>query len=158
MTEVSWGCQFNFFSCVSDVIVFSLLCSLDLKTALGKKRKDGKSAPLQPLTTIQRVHVGRLIEKYGDDYEVSFSFTYFWIWVIAFVFFFFSSLKVVLQRMFMDTKLNSMQHSAATLEKLCKRYHSFLDKNPLILIRKKWMLHLSNCFVTRGENPFWSIL
>ncbi|KAA0068000.1 nucleolar protein 16-like [Cucumis melo var. makuwa] len=80
----------------------------DLKTALGKKRKDGKSAPLQPLTTLQRVHVGKLIEKYGDDY----------------------------QRMFMDTKLNSMQHSVATLEKLCKRYHSCLDKNPLILTRK----------------------
>ncbi|KAG7014368.1 hypothetical protein SDJN02_24545, partial [Cucurbita argyrosperma subsp. argyrosperma] len=79
----------------------------DLKTALGKKRRYGKSAPLKPLTTIQRVHVGRLIEKYGDDHE----------------------------RMFMDTKLNSMQHSVATLEKLCKRYHSCLDKNPLILTR-----------------------
>ena len=52
------------------------LRSLDLKTALGKKRRDGKSGPLKPLTTIQRVHVGRLIEKYGDDYEVSFSFTF----------------------------------------------------------------------------------
>ncbi|XP_022151256.1 nucleolar protein 16 [Momordica charantia] len=79
----------------------------DLKSALGKKRKDGKSGPLKPLTTVQRVHVGRLIEKYGDDYE----------------------------RMFMDTKLNSMQHSVATLEKLCKRYHSCPDKNPLILTR-----------------------
>ncbi|KAG6593193.1 hypothetical protein SDJN03_12669, partial [Cucurbita argyrosperma subsp. sororia] len=78
----------------------------DLKTALGKKRRDGKSGPLKPLTTIQRVHVGRLIEKYGDDYE----------------------------RMFMDTKLNSMQHSVGTLEKLCKRYHSS-GKNPLILTR-----------------------
>ncbi|XP_077240705.1 nucleolar-like protein [Tasmannia lanceolata] len=68
----------------------------DLKSALGKKRRDGKAAPLQPLTTIQRVHIGRLIEKYGDDY----------------------------QSMFMDTKLNAMQHSIATLQKLCIRYHS----------------------------------
>ncbi|KDP28146.1 hypothetical protein JCGZ_13917 [Jatropha curcas] len=77
----------------------------DLKSALGKKRKDGKSAPLQPLTTMQRVHIGRLVEKYGDNY----------------------------QAMFMDTKLNVMQHPVATLEKLCKRYHTYKDKNPLIL-------------------------
>ncbi|RWR76517.1 nucleolar protein 16 isoform X1 [Cinnamomum micranthum f. kanehirae] len=67
----------------------------DLKSALGKKRKDGKNAPLQPLTTMQRVYIGRLVKKYGDDY----------------------------QAMFMDTKLNAMQHSIANLEKLCKRYH-----------------------------------
>lgn len=66
-----------------------------LKAALGKKLRDGKAAPPKPLTTVQRVHVGRLINKYGDDY----------------------------QAMFMDTKLNSMQHSVATLKKLCKRYH-----------------------------------
>ncbi|KAK9281884.1 hypothetical protein L1049_004791 [Liquidambar formosana] len=77
----------------------------DLKSALGKKRRDGKTAPLQPLTTMQRLHISRLIEKYGDDH----------------------------QRMFMDTKLNAMQHSVATLEKLCKRYHACKDKNPLIM-------------------------
>ncbi|CAI9761464.1 unnamed protein product [Fraxinus pennsylvanica] len=77
----------------------------DLKSALGKKRTDGKHAPLQPLTKIQRIHVGRLVEKYGDDY----------------------------QSMFMDIKLNKMQHSVATLEKLCKRYHMYKDKNPLIV-------------------------
>ncbi|KAJ4727671.1 Nucleolar 16 [Melia azedarach] len=77
----------------------------DVKFALGKKQKDGKSAPLQPLTTMQRAYIGRLIERYGDDY----------------------------QAMFMDTKLNAMQHSVATLEKLCKRYHMYKDKNPLIL-------------------------
>ncbi|CAL5352308.1 unnamed protein product [Camellia sinensis] len=77
----------------------------DLKSALGKKRRDGKSAPLQPLTTMQRTHIGRLIEKYGDDY----------------------------QSMFMDTKLNRMQHSVGTLENLCKRYHMYKDKNPLIV-------------------------
>ncbi|EEF39251.1 nucleolar protein 16 [Ricinus communis] len=77
----------------------------DLKSALGKKRRDGKSAPLQPLTTMQRIHIGRLIEKYGDNY----------------------------QAMFMDSKLNVMQHSIATLEKFCKRYLSYRDKNPLIL-------------------------
>ncbi|KAJ6815044.1 uncharacterized protein M6B38_134610 [Iris pallida] len=68
----------------------------DLRSALGKKRKDGKSAPLRGLTTIQRLHIGRLIEKYGDDY----------------------------QAMFKDTKLNSMQHSVASLKKLCQRYHA----------------------------------
>ncbi|KAK0583002.1 hypothetical protein LWI29_032239 [Acer saccharum] len=77
----------------------------DVKSALGKKRKDGKVAPLQPLTAMQRVHIGRLIERYGDNY----------------------------QAMFMDTKLNAMQHSISNLEKLCKRYHMCKDKNPLIL-------------------------
>ncbi|MCD7470797.1 hypothetical protein HAX54_010946 [Datura stramonium] len=77
----------------------------DLKSALGKKRRDGKSAPLQPLTSIQRVYISRLVEEYGDDY----------------------------QSMFMDTKLNKMQHSIATLEKLCKRYHMYKDKNPLLV-------------------------
>ncbi|KAK8960689.1 hypothetical protein KSP40_PGU013260 [Platanthera guangdongensis] len=66
-----------------------------LKAALGKKLRDGKAAPLKPLTTMQRAHVERLVKKYGDDY----------------------------QAMFMDTKLNSLQHSVATLKKLCKRYH-----------------------------------
>ncbi|KAI3883879.1 hypothetical protein MKX03_017342 [Papaver bracteatum] len=79
----------------------------DLKSALGKKRRDGTSGQLQPLTNIQRIHIGRLIEKHGEDY----------------------------QSMFMDTKLNSMQHSVATLEKLCKRYHVSKDKNPMILTR-----------------------
>lgn len=68
----------------------------DLKSALGKKRKDGKSAPLQPLTKIQRIHVGRLIDKHGDDYKA----------------------------MSMDTKLNAMQHSVGTLKQLCERYHT----------------------------------
>ncbi|XP_058083030.1 nucleolar protein 16 [Magnolia sinica] len=67
----------------------------DLKSVLGKKRRDGKTAPLQRLTTMQSIYVSRLIEKYGDDYE----------------------------SMFMDTKLNAMQHSVATLQKLCKRFH-----------------------------------
>ncbi|KAB5527441.1 hypothetical protein DKX38_021288 [Salix brachista] len=76
----------------------------DLKSALGKKRRDGEHAPLQPLTKMQRAHISQLVEKYGDDYR----------------------------RMFMDSKLNAMQHSVATLEKLCKRYHMHKDKNPLI--------------------------
>ncbi|XP_008801097.1 uncharacterized protein LOC120110228 [Phoenix dactylifera] len=67
----------------------------DLKSALRKKRRDGKTAPLQPLTRMQRVFIGRLIDKYGDDH----------------------------QAMFLDTKLNSMQHSVATLQKLCQRYY-----------------------------------
>ncbi|CAI9105442.1 OLC1v1004367C1 [Oldenlandia corymbosa var. corymbosa] len=77
----------------------------DLKSALGKKRADGKTAPPQPLTTMQRVYIGRLIDEYGDDY----------------------------QSMFMDTKLNKMQHSVATLMSLCKRYHLCKDKKPLIV-------------------------
>ena len=40
---------------------------VDLKTTLGKERKDGKSAPLQPLTTMQLTHIRRLVEKHGDD-------------------------------------------------------------------------------------------
>nr|GEU69608.1 nucleolar protein 16 [Tanacetum cinerariifolium] len=77
----------------------------DVKTALGKHRTDGKSAPLQPLTAIQRIHIKRLVDKYGDDY----------------------------QRMFMDTKLNKLQHSVATLEKLCKRYDMYKDRNPMLV-------------------------
>jgi len=77
----------------------------DLKSALGKKRRDGKSAPLQPLTSIQRLHIRKLVEKHGDDY----------------------------QSMFMDSKLNKMQHSVGTLQKLCTRYHMYKDKNPLIV-------------------------
>ncbi|WCJ21342.1 hypothetical protein M5689_003501 [Euphorbia peplus] len=77
----------------------------DVKSALGKKRRDGQGAPLQPLTTIQRVRIGRLVEKYGDNY----------------------------QAMFMDTKLNSMQHSVANLQKLCRRFQAHKDKNPLIV-------------------------
>ncbi|KAJ7972957.1 nucleolar protein 16-like [Quillaja saponaria] len=84
------------------------LIDSDLKSALGKKRRDGKSAPPQPLTSMQRFHISRLVDKYGDDF----------------------------QRMFMDTKLNSMQHSVATLEKLRERYHMYKDKNPLILAKK----------------------
>ncbi|CAN1292733.1 hypothetical protein LINPERPRIM_LOCUS21713 [Linum perenne] len=77
----------------------------DLKSALGKQRRDGKSTPLQPLTNMQRYHISRLVEKYGDDY----------------------------QKMFMDTKLNRMQHSVATLEKLCKRYQIYKDTNPMLV-------------------------
>ncbi|GMH20439.1 hypothetical protein Nepgr_022280 [Nepenthes gracilis] len=79
----------------------------DLKTALGKKRKDGKTAPLQPLTSMQRVHICRLIKKYGEDYE----------------------------SMFRDRKLNAMQHSIGTLRNLCRRYQQWEDKNPLILAK-----------------------
>ncbi|KAK7259331.1 hypothetical protein RIF29_24935 [Crotalaria pallida] len=77
----------------------------DLKSALGKKRRDGKGALPQPLTAMQRVHISRLVDKYGDDY----------------------------QKMFFDIKLNPMQHSLATLRKLCARYFMHQNKNPLLL-------------------------
>lgn len=104
---------------------------LDLRSALGKKRRDGKSAPPQPLTAMQRLHVSRLVDKYGDDYQVAVVF-----YAVKFINFFQSLTQLaclLLQRMFMDTKLNAMQHSVATLEKLCKRYHMYKDQNPLIL-------------------------
>ncbi|KAL5070319.1 hypothetical protein RYX36_021206, partial [Vicia faba] len=62
----------------------------NLKSAMGKRRRDGKSALPQPLTSIQRLYISRLVEKYGADF----------------------------QRMMIDIKLNPMQHSVATLEKL----------------------------------------
>lgn len=76
----------------------------DLKEALGKKRRDGRHAGLQPLTAMQRRHIQKLIDKYGDDY----------------------------QSMFMDIKLNKMQHSVAALKKLCDRYHACGDTNPML--------------------------
>jgi hypothetical protein len=48
----------------------------DVKSALHKKRKDGKKAPLQRLTTMQRVYVSRLILKHGDNHEVRGLFCY----------------------------------------------------------------------------------
>ncbi|KAL8207738.1 hypothetical protein R6Q57_007150 [Mikania cordata] len=77
----------------------------DVKSALGKKLVDGKNALLHTLTATQRRHTRALVEKYGDDY----------------------------QSMFMDTKLNKLQHSVATLEKLCKRYQMYKDKNPMLV-------------------------
>lgn len=47
-----------------------------MKSALGKKRRDGEHAPLQPLTKMQRVHIGQLVEKYGDDYRVGCQFLF----------------------------------------------------------------------------------
>lgn len=55
------------------LFIFDLISNnADLKSALGKTRRDGKVAPTQPLTFMQRVHVGKLIEKYRDDYQVPF--------------------------------------------------------------------------------------
>lgn len=53
-------------------------CGVDLKSALGKRRRDGKSALPQPLTSIQRLYISRLVEKYGADFEV-------WFFIIAFL-------------------------------------------------------------------------
>ncbi|CAH2039078.1 unnamed protein product [Thlaspi arvense] len=38
-----------------------------------------------------------------------------------------------LRSMFRDRKLNSMQHSVATLRKLCTRYQIYKDKNPILV-------------------------
>ncbi|XP_028219541.1 uncharacterized protein LOC114401264 [Glycine soja] len=76
----------------------------DLKSALGKKRRNGRNVLPQPLITMQRIHISRLVDKYEDDY----------------------------QSMLMDIKLNSMQHSIGTLQKLCMRYHIYQNKNPLL--------------------------
>lgn len=37
------------------------------------------------------------------------------------------------QGMYRDRKLNSMQHSVATLRKLCTRYQIYKDKNPTLV-------------------------
>ena len=129
-------CELHISGLSFSLVITLYLGCIDLKSALGKKRKDGKNAPLKPLTTIQRLHVFKLVEKYGDDYQVGCEFLFISEFLnpldfLALV----SHVHIVLQHMFMDTKLNSMQHSVATLEKLCKRYHMYKDKNPLILTR-----------------------
>ncbi|CAI8619022.1 unnamed protein product [Vicia faba] len=47
----------------------------------------------------------------------------------------FNVLLLLWQRMMMDIKLNPMQHSVATLEKLCMSYYIYKNKNPLIVGR-----------------------
>ena len=112
---------------------FGSLGYLDLKSALGKRRRDGKSAPLQPLTNLQRIHIGKLVEKHGDDYQVRKKFSLEEVCSLLDLSFPFLISLFLLQSMFMDTKLNKLQHSAGALEKLCKRYHMYKDKNPLIV-------------------------
>ncbi|MCO5582574.1 hypothetical protein L7F22_036472 [Adiantum nelumboides] len=77
----------------------------DLKSALGKKRRDGEHAPLQRLTKMQRVYVSRLIMKHGNDYKA----------------------------MSRDLKLNKMQHPPAALEKLCRRFLAH-EKLPTVTV------------------------
>ncbi|XP_024365043.1 uncharacterized protein [Physcomitrium patens] len=69
----------------------------DVKSVLHKKRKDGKKAPLQRLTTMQRVYISRLILKHGDDYVA----------------------------MSKDMKLNKMQHPPGALGQLCERFQKY---------------------------------
>jgi len=69
----------------------------DVKSALHKKRSDGKKAPLQRLTTMQRVYISRLILKHGDNYVA----------------------------MSKDLKLNRMQHPPGALSLLCERFHKY---------------------------------
>lgn len=129
---------------------------LDLKSALGKKRTDGKHAPLQPLTKIQRIHVGRLVEKYGDDYQVEKRLNSWELFTICLVKCLCLTSFLALQSMFMDIKLNKMQHSVATLEKLCKRYHVCKDKNPLIVGSWEWYnLIWLRCCSLGNYPPLW---
>ncbi|CAK7356048.1 unnamed protein product [Dovyalis caffra] len=103
----------------------------NLKSALGKKRREGEHAPLRPLTKMQRVHIDQLVENYGHDYRVGCQFLFLDLYNVcggSMIHLDF----IRLQGMFMDIKLNAMQHSVATLEKLCKRYHMHNEKNPLI--------------------------
>jgi len=107
---------------------------VDLKTALGKQRKDGKSAPLQPLTTMQRTHIRRLVEKHGDDIEVRSIILLILSFLLCVMILFLSSnIYSFEQGMYRDRKLNSMQHSVATLRKLCTRYQIYKDKNPILV-------------------------
>ncbi|GAB2213533.1 hypothetical protein Droror1_Dr00017841 [Drosera rotundifolia] len=106
-----------------DIDSGSVLEEDDLKSAVGKKRSDGKSVLPQPLTAMQRLQIRRLVEKYGDDYE----------------------------SMFLDIKLNTMQHSLAALQKLCLRYHIWKDKNPLILVVCEREALLISCAVTTTQ-------
>lgn len=69
----------------------------EVRAALGKKRKHGPSQPLQRLTKMQRVYVGNLITKHGEDVEA----------------------------MSRDLKLNAMQHSPGVLKLLCRRFRTF---------------------------------
>ena len=55
---------------VESVIYLFMFSIVDLKSALGKKRRDGDHAPIQRLTKMQRVYMSRLISKHGEDYQV----------------------------------------------------------------------------------------
>ncbi|XP_024521917.1 nucleolar protein 16-like [Selaginella moellendorffii] len=81
---------------LTDAVMESLETD-DVRSALGKKRRDGKNAGLQRLTKMQRVHIARLIKQYGNDFEA----------------------------MARDIKLNTMQHSQGVLRKLCARFHAY---------------------------------
>ncbi len=65
-----------FFKIINLVFLALAFVAADVKSALHKKRKDGKKAPLQRLTTMQRVYVSRLILKHGDNHEVRGLFCY----------------------------------------------------------------------------------
>eukprot|EP00850_Spirogloea_muscicola_P020432 SM000216S06558 [mRNA] locus=s216:64008:64684:- [translate_table: standard] len=73
----------------------------ELRAALGKKRKAGPGAPIQRLTKMQRVYVGRLVGKHGEDFMA----------------------------MAKDIKLNRMQHTVGALRLLCRRWYAH-EKGP----------------------------
>eukprot|EP00271_Cylindrocystis_brebissonii_P012061 TRINITY_DN3012_c0_g1_i1.p1 TRINITY_DN3012_c0_g1~~TRINITY_DN3012_c0_g1_i1.p1 ORF type:complete len:202 (-),score=59.23 TRINITY_DN3012_c0_g1_i1:1400-2005(-) len=74
----------------------------EVRAALGLKRRHGPSKPLPRLTTMQRLHVGRLIRRYDQDYEA----------------------------MARDRHLNAMQHSAGALKLLCRRFQHYKEALP----------------------------
>eukprot|EP00850_Spirogloea_muscicola_P015192 SM000114S24155 [mRNA] locus=s114:294629:295304:+ [translate_table: standard] len=73
----------------------------ELRAALGKKRKAGPGAPIQRLTKMQRLYVGRLVSKHGENFTA----------------------------MAKDIKLNRMQHTVGALRLLCRRWHAH-EKGP----------------------------
>jgi hypothetical protein len=122
----------------------------DVKSVLHKQRSDGKKAPLQKLTTMQKVYVSRLILKHGDNYVVSshlsnqsmlnanlccfliigslilnslhlgFRFISSGVVETGFI-----DTECLLQAMSKDIKLNRMQHPPGALKLLCERFHKY---------------------------------
>lgn len=75
---------------------------------------------------MQRVHMKRLIDKYGTDFEVQYNKVlpplrvYFGSKVFVFPLF---------QAMFRDAKLNKMQHSVGVLKQLHKRFVTYENQS-----------------------------
>ena len=72
----------------------------DVRGALGKKKRHAPSVPLPRLTTMQRTYFGRLVAKYGDNFEA----------------------------MARDTKLNRLQQPSGALKLLYRRFEAYKEK------------------------------